>query len=535
MASRSARSSRRRSSTTSSRAPCRSAPGPPSASTPSTSASPRARPRASTSRTSTASRRIWKVLEGNKDYEEKGRSAVRILNETTGVVYARLPGEAWDLGAGYAVGRLAVRGRRAARLPDEGRQRGQGHGHQVAELLHRARGGGAGAALGLFLSFMEHTAPLRMFAAQTIELAKGKIDVLAPSKFSGAYKKIAADINDGMEKIAEKGGVPRKAANLEKVLGPMPQQPAMSAFALPGEGAPPASSQVIAPASSSGPKGLPKAPPRNTPVGEPPTPIEPVAEAPAAPAAPSAKPKPPPPKRPGAPAPVAASQEVSVAEASTIQSVAALTGDEPFDEMADWRRVYEEFLAMKQQCGEPAGNLTFEKFKDAPAQQGRARRTPQLHAGEVYGLRERGQGRAQGVTGEVMVRIGRQMRKLAIWPSRCSACRSRRRRRSHRTASNPRTTAHTRSAAVAPGWPARTIRWRSTSTPRAWCSRRQRPRGRSSPVPEPLFHTPGAGHRRGLADLRPIRLPGVARHDYPGPGSDPEGDAKGSLARRSAR
>ncbi len=31
--------------------------------------------------------------------------------------------------------------------------------------------------------------------------------------------------------------------------------------------------------------------------------------------------------------------------------------------MADWRKVYEEFLALKQQCGEPTANLTFEKFK----------------------------------------------------------------------------------------------------------------------------------------------------------------------------
>ena len=53
----------------------------------------------------------------------------------------------------------------------------------------------------------------------------------------------------------------------------------------------------------------------------------------------------------------------AVAEASNIQPVAALTGDEPFDEMADWRKVYEEFLALKQQCNEPTANLTFEKFK----------------------------------------------------------------------------------------------------------------------------------------------------------------------------
>src|SRR6185436_6870898 len=49
-----------------------------------------------------------KQLDANKDYQEKGRSEVRVIGEHLGVVYARLPGEAWELGAGYAVGRLAV-------------------------------------------------------------------------------------------------------------------------------------------------------------------------------------------------------------------------------------------------------------------------------------------------------------------------------------------------------------------------------------------------------------------------------------------
>ena len=34
-----------------------------------------------------------------------------------------------------------------------------------------------------------------------------------------------------------------------------------------------------------------------------------------------------------------------------------------FDELADWRKVYEEFLALKKQCGEATASLTFEKFK----------------------------------------------------------------------------------------------------------------------------------------------------------------------------
>jgi len=34
-----------------------------------------------------------------------------------------------------------------------------------------------------------------------------------------------------------------------------------------------------------------------------------------------------------------------------------------WDELSDWRKVYEEFLALKRQCGEPTQNLTFEKFQ----------------------------------------------------------------------------------------------------------------------------------------------------------------------------
>jgi len=36
---------------------------------------------------------------------------------------------------------------------------------------------------------------------------------------------------------------------------------------------------------------------------------------------------------------------------------------ESYDELAEWRNVYEEFLTVKKQCGEPTASLTFEKFK----------------------------------------------------------------------------------------------------------------------------------------------------------------------------
>lgn len=46
----------------------------------------------------------------------------------------------------------------------------------------------------------------------------------------------------------------------------------------------------------------------------------------------------------------------------SVAMVSPLAGDLQ-DELADWRKVYEEFLAVKQQCGEPTAALTFDKFK----------------------------------------------------------------------------------------------------------------------------------------------------------------------------
>ena len=112
-----------------------------------------------------------KFLEGNKDYEEKGRSAVRVLNDTTGVVYARLPGEAWDLGAGYAVGRLAVRMDGPLDFMTKADNTDKA---AVTKSIpfYGVIGGVVGALiLGLLFSYLEHTKPLRTFAGQTTTYA----------------------------------------------------------------------------------------------------------------------------------------------------------------------------------------------------------------------------------------------------------------------------------------------------------------------------------------------------------------------------
>lgn len=314
-----------------------------------------------------------KDAEADKNYQEKGRTEARVLAQHVGVVYARMPGEAWDLGAGYAVARLAV----SVSGPLDFLSKLDNADKSAVPTPLIVGGVVAIAFLGLLFSFLEHTRPLSTFKSEVARIAQGQIDVLQPSRFRGVYKKIAADLNDGIEKVAAKGGAPRRAADLEQVIGPLPAQPQMSAFALPGSGAvpddrpsdprpnipkapPPSAGQKApaprlrqAPPSASGPASSPGGPPSAEPLSldaealDGPTIADPSPPLGAAPPR-----KPPPPPRASAPRADAPPQENS-----------SPGGDEAFDEIADWRRVYEEFLNVKRQCGEPVQSLTFEKFK----------------------------------------------------------------------------------------------------------------------------------------------------------------------------
>lgn len=275
-----------------------------------------------------------KQLDDNKDYSEKGRSEPRVIGAHLGVVYARMAGESWDLNAGFAVGRLAV----SVDGPFDFLNKADDVDKKnvktpviigVAFLL---------ALAGIIFTILEHTKPMSTFGKEAIRLAKGEVDILAPSKFRGAYKKIASDINDGIDKIAAKGGAPRRAADLEQVLGPIPAAPTMSAFSVPGSGEVSSNSIPVPVTSKPLPqsKSLPKPKPRP---GE----ASAETEAPAGEGASSVR-KPPP--------PLPKSGGEASAEAAA-----------PANEEAEWQAVYEQFLALKEQCGEPTAGMTFEKFK----------------------------------------------------------------------------------------------------------------------------------------------------------------------------
>jgi hypothetical protein len=321
--------------------------------------------------------RDLKHLDSNKDYQEKGRSEVRVIGDHLGVVYARLPGEAWDLGAGYAVGRVAV----SVNSPLDVLNRADKSDQENVPTKLVIVGILIVAGIGLFFSYLEHSKPLAAFRREAERLAKGEIDMLQPSRFRGAYKKIAADLNDGIEKVAVKGGAPRKAADLEQVLGPIPAQPMMSAFSVPGPGSAPVESpsrpsMPRPPVSERGPSRLRSsgggAPSGDVseqvrfsdfsapPINETARSASPISDDSAAP---KGRPQPPPPPRRPPPSPAAAPAPQDAPQVAEASFAAALPMDDAFDEVEDWRRVYEEFVSVKRQCGEPTAPLTFEKFK----------------------------------------------------------------------------------------------------------------------------------------------------------------------------
>jgi hypothetical protein len=327
-----------------------------------------------------------KSIENDANYKTKGISDVRTIQDDLGVVYARMVGEAWELGAGYAVARTA----RPLLKPWAFIQRADDKDKKAVPFAIPILVFLAAAVLGLVFSVFEHTRPLRRFRGEAAKFAKGQIDQLTPSRFRGMYREIASNINDGTDKVAAKGGVPRRAADLEQVLGPIPSQPAMSAFSLPQDspstvGAVP-SDRASGPRTAGGPPmpPAPKAGPvtmRDSSSGAVSPPPAPSAHQPPAPPVPKSAgrisvPKPTPaagrspmsaPATLGEPAPQPLGQDDLDDEDATVVSqmpqelLSALAAGGMEDEAAEWRRVFEDFVRIKQQCGEPA-NVNYEKF-----------------------------------------------------------------------------------------------------------------------------------------------------------------------------
>jgi hypothetical protein len=284
-----------------------------------------------------------KNLEHDKDYQEKGRSQVRVVGRMLGVQYAKLPGEAWALGAGYVVARLPTNVEGPLGFFEKADDKDKAQANVMLAVLIAV----LAAVFGVGFSLLEHTRPLHIFRREAQRLAKGETDQMQPSKFRGVYRKIASDLNDGIDVVAAKGGVPRRAADLNQVLGDIPDEPQMSAFAFPGEGGTEsgtdaASAPGAVPTPPAGPaKALPK-PPRRGPPAPP---------APGGAAAPAS----------ADPASNGAPLEMTMPEGEGAAGFQQWGSGDP--EEAEWRQVFEQFVHTKQECGENTEGFTYEKFK----------------------------------------------------------------------------------------------------------------------------------------------------------------------------
>jgi hypothetical protein len=343
-----------------------------------------------------------KAVGEDKGFKENGRTDVRPLGDDKGgVLFVRLPGDAWELGGGFAVARPKV----AISSPTGFLAGADDTDKKNVKLWILALIVVGAVVFGFLFSFLEHTVPMKEMAVQADKLKKGEIDVLQLPRFRGGYRPIASDINAGIQRVVEKGGgTARKPADLESILGPVPAQPNMSAFSFPlqdGSTAQP----VPPPASYNGPAaggpggtasnarfpGAPPPPPGSRPQlpspggqtgqnapfagpsqtgaypGAPPPPVPTGHSAPIS--APGAKPAPPPPPfatgANAAAAKKAEQDEQTMVAQPSADLINAASGQQAMapDPTADWQNVYEEFIRTKRECGEPTDGLTFEKFQ----------------------------------------------------------------------------------------------------------------------------------------------------------------------------
>jgi hypothetical protein len=329
-------------------------------------------------------------IDNDETYKTKGHTEIRDLDKTgsLGAVFAKLDGDGWDLGAGYAVLRQRATiqsGTAFLNSADDADKKNVSWPIIIGIVV-------AGLAFGLLLTFVEHDRPIAGMRKEALRLKKGETDILHLPQLSGALRDIGADINAGIERVAEKGGgAPRKAADLEKILGPISAEPSMSAFAFP-QNEPPSSVRQANPLHPPPPHPHPSSPgsgPRPLPPNTAPLPPNPLGSQPniARPpmlqqpetnptqVMPLRAPDGPPPMMairevPPAPMPAAVipkrkddEEEATMVAAVPQEVLARAIGEAQNPDELEWPNVYEDFLKVKKQCSEPTEGLTFDKFR----------------------------------------------------------------------------------------------------------------------------------------------------------------------------
>lgn len=260
--------------------------------------------------------------------------------------------------------------------------------------------------LGMLIMYFERDMPLGRFRKAVDSLGRRAVERLVATEFNGVYRKLAQNINAALEKQAAAGGTGpqrKSVSNIDELLGPGAkggtQPAAFFAFGDAPSMSPPPDADAIpkAPKAPIPPTVVPSA--RPTPPGAPTPPPAPMSP-------PSIKSAPPLPSSllnslppgpstaaPGPlPTPVVPAPSVSLQNAfSNIpsafddgddegQTMIARVPEELLAATADvdaamttvskvhsqeeqhFRAVFDEFVTVKKQCGEPLQGFTYEKF-----------------------------------------------------------------------------------------------------------------------------------------------------------------------------
>lgn len=203
--------------------------------------------------------------------------------------------------------------------------------------------------LAMGFLWLEHDRPLSIFRKQVDRVAEGQSEDLDLAVLNSAYRKIGEGVHKGIMTLLEKGGGKSRIqkANLDELLGPTPEALTSSAFSFGGtEDAP----RVTPQQPAAMPMPAPKAPPApaNAPVRMPP---------------PAPKAPPPAAVRPSGSglAPVAMPVSAAAPEALDDEDEGATVVLDTSED-AHFHEVFQEYVSVRQQCGEATAELSFERF-----------------------------------------------------------------------------------------------------------------------------------------------------------------------------
>jgi hypothetical protein len=328
-------------------------------------------------------------LDADKNYQDKGRTDAHQFPDGLAIVYARLPGEAWQLGAGYAVARQAqsVDGLKGVLDLADSKDK-----EAVNSIVLVAIALGV-TAIGLLISYIEYNVPLNAFRRQVKAISSGNAAPhLSVNELRGPYRQLGLDLNLAFDRV------PRSAAGedapisvgFEQMFGDSASQSGLSAFGVPGS-VPPGTSPASSGPNDSG--SLPQPTPAAVSVANFAQPVGAVSHGFASPAGI-------PPRRAGrgsaqhalagsvdpeyaelhpdsaaktvAYPPDMPSSDYGYAQAASEQGGAgdfapAVPGESGVvngvsEVEPEWTQVYHDFVRIKQDCGEAVEGFTFERF-----------------------------------------------------------------------------------------------------------------------------------------------------------------------------